>query len=157
MRHFWALILVAATLAAVALLVALAPGISGAATRARAPSNTVYVTETDFAIHASQTTFTAGVRYHFVVTNDSPDVHEFMVGPRMPAGMPMNQMDPMMLGVIDTIAPRQTETLDLTFPAHSATMRGMNATPLEFSCHVPGHYEAGMLLPITVTTMATMG
>ncbi len=150
MRHFWTLTLVAATLATIALLAVVVPGTPGATTSA--PPNTVYVTETDFAISATQTSFKPGVRYHFVVTNNSPDVHEFMVGPQMPVGISMDQMDKMMLGVIDTLNPYQTQTLDITFPANTATMNSMNAAPLEFSCHLPGHYEAGMLLPITVAS-----
>lgn len=152
MKHFWTLTLVAAVLATIALLAVVVPGTPGANTTASAPPNTVYVTETDFAISATQTSFKPGVRYHFVVTNNSPDAHEFMVGPQMPVGMSMDQMDKMMLGVIDTLNPHQTKTLDLTFPANTATMNGMNTNQLEFSCHLPGHYEAGMLLPITVTS-----
>jgi uncharacterized cupredoxin-like copper-binding protein len=117
------------------------------------PPNTVYVTETDYHIVSTRTSFQAGVRYHFVVTNASPDVHEFMIGPQMPIGMSMQDMDKMSMGMIESIAPNQTKTLNVIFPQMPMSMSGMDMQHLEFSCHLPGHYEAGMLLPITMTGM----
>lgn len=161
------------------------------------PPHTVYITETDYQITATQTNFQPGITYHFVVKNASMDTHEFMVGPKMPMGMSMDDMHKQALGMIDTIAPGQTKTLNLKFPMsvssmptgtsipgmmpttsvmpgmlHAATampgnmpistmMPGMptpvpsatatmDMSHLEFSCHLPGHYEAGMALPITV-------
>ena len=39
----------------------------------------VKVTETDFHITSSVTTFMAGTSYHFVVTNKGQTAHEFMI------------------------------------------------------------------------------
>ncbi len=52
----------------------------------------------------------------------------------------------MALGMIeeDDMPAGATGTLDLTFTEPA------EAGKLEFACHVPGHYEAGMKLPITV-------
>ena len=121
--------------------------------------NSVYVTETDYHISASRTTFHPGVTYHFIVKNTSTDLHEFMIGPMMPStSMTMAQMDAMSLAMLDSIAPGETETISVTFPKAPThvmnAMPGMSAhpapQPLEFSCHLPGHYEAGMQLPLTV-------
>jgi uncharacterized cupredoxin-like copper-binding protein len=45
----------------------------------------------------------------------------------------------------DELQPGDTVTVDYTFP-DSAT-----DDQLEIACHTPGHYEAGMKAPITVT------
>jgi uncharacterized membrane protein YraQ (UPF0718 family) len=116
--------------------------------------NTVHVTETDYHIAASQTSFTPGVTYHFILTNASDDTHEFMLGPQMPMGMSMAQVDAQALTMQSNIAPHQTRRFDVTFPMGMSTsmMNGTTMTKLEMSCHLAGHYEAGMLLPITLTT-----
>lgn len=59
-------------------------------------------------------------------------------------GMPMEHMDQMALASIDTINPGETRTLDYTFPSSAA-----NSQP-EFTCYLPGHYEAGMKLDVMV-------
>jgi uncharacterized cupredoxin-like copper-binding protein len=115
--------------------------------------NTVYVTEADYHISASRTTFQPGVTYHFVVHNTSADTHELMIGPKFATMGSMEQMDVMSLAMIEQIAPGQTRTIDVRFPMPSASaMPGMTMGPsLELSCHLPGHYESGMELPIIVT------
>jgi uncharacterized cupredoxin-like copper-binding protein len=109
----------------------------------------VQVTLTDFAVQSSMTEFKVGVPYHFVVTNKGAVNHEIMIMPPVDpsSGMTMAQMDEMALGMIeeDDMPAGATETMDVTFTKPAA------AGELEFACHVPGHYEAGMRLPITVT------
>jgi len=60
--------------------------------------------------------------------------------------MDMEAMDEMALAMIeeDELTPGATKTLDYTFTEPAST------GDLEFVCHVEGHYEAGMKLPITV-------
>lgn len=101
----------------------------------------VQVTLTDFAIEASQTTFTPGTRYRFVVTNKGGVAHEFMITPPMMGGMMSEeQMHEMALLEIeeDELPPGTTKTIEFTFS--EAAPEGK----LEFACHVEGHYEAGM-------------
>lgn len=114
-------------------------------------SNEVQITLTDFGMESSQTSFEVGVPYHFVVTNNGAIDHEMMImAPltemEMSMGMDMEEMDEMALAMIegDELTPGKTMTLDYTFtePAPDGN--------LEFSCHIEGHYEAGMKLPITV-------
>lgn len=106
---------------------------------------------TDYAIESSQTSFEVGVPYHFVVTNKGATNHEIMIMPpfteeQMSMNMYMEEMDKMALVMIeeDELEPGKTMTLDYTFtePAPAGT--------LEFACHSTGHYEQGMMLPITV-------
>ncbi|MEO8953679.1 MAG: hypothetical protein ACR2H5_23845 [Ktedonobacteraceae bacterium] len=110
-------------------------------------TNQVNVSLSDFKVQSSQTMFVPGQTYHFVVTNDGHTNHEFMVMPPMTTGMnSMEQMDKMALYHIssDQLPPGASKSFDYSFPS-SATQQS-----LEFSCHLPGHYEAGMHLPITL-------
>jgi uncharacterized cupredoxin-like copper-binding protein len=110
-------------------------------------ANSVQVTETEYSIASSQTSFLPGTTYHFVVTNHGMIAHEFMIMPKSEgsmSGMPMNHMDTLAKAAIDTINPGQTKTLDYTFPSSEA-----NSSP-EFACYFPGHYEAGMKLDVAV-------
>ena len=110
-------------------------------------SNQVNVTLSDFKVQSSQTTFVPGKTYHFVVTNDGNANHEFMVVPPMSTGMnDMQHMDKMALYSIssDQLPAKASKSFDYTFPSTATEQT------LEFSCYLPGHYEAGMHLPISV-------
>jgi uncharacterized cupredoxin-like copper-binding protein len=111
-------------------------------------STEVKVTLSDFTIQSSITDFKTGVPYHFVVTNNGQVEHEIMLMKPMDnsAGMSMEEMDKMALAYIeaDDLPPGGTATFDYTFTEPAA------AGELELACHLPGHYEAGMKLPITV-------
>jgi uncharacterized cupredoxin-like copper-binding protein len=108
---------------------------------------TVRVTETEFAIVSSLTSFRSGIAYHFVVTNLGKTAHEFMIMPKAEgamSGMSMEEMDRMALARIETIAPGGTKTVDYTFSTAAAF------THPEFACYLPGHYEAGMKRDVSV-------
>lgn len=108
----------------------------------------VRVTLSEFKFESSLTTFKTGVPYHFVVTNEGTVPHEIMLMTPMetPEGMDMEDMDEMALAHIEEedLPAGGTSTFDYTFtePAPSGT--------LEFACHLPAHYEAGMQLAVTV-------
>ena len=108
----------------------------------------VKVTLNEFTIESSITDFQVGVPYHFVVTNEGEDPHEIMLMEPMEdtTGMDMEEMDEMALAHIeeDDLPPGGTAILDYTFTAPAASGE------LEFACHIQGHYESGMKLPITV-------
>ena len=102
------------------------------------------VTLSEFKITSSVTAFAPGTSYHFVVTNNGKVAHEFMI---MPMGMnmqhmSMDEMHKVALHMIDNVAPGETKTFDYTF---NQSIAGQN---FEFACHLPGHYEAGMRLPV---------
>lgn len=110
-------------------------------------SNTVvvHVTATEMKITSDLTTFKVGVPYRFEVTNKGTIPHEVMLVP--PTDLTdMEQIDPLALGMAEEedLVPGATVSFDYTF-----TEKDLNG-PLELACHVPGHYEAGMKLPITV-------
>jgi uncharacterized cupredoxin-like copper-binding protein len=109
--------------------------------------HTVQITEADYTIASSQTRFSAGTPYHFVVTNQGQTAHELMILPRSEGAMPdmpMSEMDQLALARVENIAPGQTVSLDYTFPN---TTKGSHP---QFACYYPGHYEAGMKLDVAV-------
>ena len=108
---------------------------------------TVQVTETEYSITSSLTSFMPGIAYHFVVTNTGQTAHEFMIMPKSEGtmgNMSMGEMDTMALAMIETIAPGETKTVNYTFPSSTA-----GSSP-EFAYYVAGHYETGMKLGVTV-------
>lgn len=108
---------------------------------------TVQVTETEYTIHASVTSFTPGTTYHFAVKNEGKITHEFMIMPKAEGamkGMSMGKVDHLALAMIDTLNPGETKTFTYTFSAQAS------GSHPEFACYLPGHYEAGMKLGVTV-------
>src|SRR5512146_6246 len=108
---------------------------------------TVKITADEFSFKSSLTTFKVGQKYHFEIINKGVIPHEIMlVQPIAPGMMDMEAMDKMALAHItdEDLLAGTTKTMDYTFTKADA------AGKLEFACHVPGHYEAGMKLSITV-------
>ncbi len=109
----------------------------------------VQIALSDFHITSSIMTFTAGVLYQFAVTNEGKTVHELvLMSTTMKtmnmSGMPMKNTDEMALASLMALNPGATKTFDYTF-VFSTT-----GPHPEFACHLPGHYETGMHLDITV-------
>jgi uncharacterized cupredoxin-like copper-binding protein len=125
----------------------LAVACSGSSADSNAQPTDVNVTLRDFKINPSVTTYKVGVPYHFVVTNSGSVNHEFMVVSPPKPGESSDDLDKEALGRIDdaNLKPGSTQTVTVTFT------KPVTAGTLEFACHVPGHYEQGMHLPITVT------
>lgn len=108
----------------------------------------VTVTLTEFAIDMSQTEFEAGVEYRFVVTNQGAVPHELMFLPPVEAGaMDMEEMDEMAVAVFSAEDLEAGATAQQTF-----IFPEPGEVSMEGACHLPGHYEAGMKTPITVTS-----
>ncbi len=107
----------------------------------------VQISLTDFAIAGSQDTFKVGQPYRFVITNEGSLEHEFMImEPTMPGMEVEHAHGAGELAAIeeDDLPPGASVTLDVVFDEAAAPGE------LEFACHTPGHYEAGMKLPIIV-------
>jgi uncharacterized cupredoxin-like copper-binding protein len=106
----------------------------------------------EFTIVPSRTTFQAGRMYQFVVMNMGAAPHEFMT---MPAAMGSAHMGAMSMEDMHKIALFHIDAEDLAAGAtKTVTYTFRDAAPvgqLEFTCYVPGHYEAGMHAPIAVT------
>ncbi len=120
------------------LVVALLVGACGSAGGQSSSSPTeVQITLSEFKIDAPQTTFTTGTSYRFVIKNEGTISHDWAIMPRgeTDASGALVQVDE------EQLPPGATVSREFTFA---------QAGDFEFACHVPGHYEAGMLLPITV-------
>ena len=111
----------------------------------------VKITLKEFGIESSMTEFQTGVPYHFVVTNEGAVEHEIMLMPplmedQMGMAMDMEELDKTALAMIEAseLPPGATASFDYTFTEVAP------AGTLEFACHIPGHYESGSKLPITV-------
>lgn len=109
----------------------------------------VAVTLSEFAVEISQTEFQAGVEYSFTVVNDGAIEHEMMLMAPLDEGaeVDMDKLDEMAIAVFqaDDLPPGGTETKTVVFPESGEVN-------LEAACRLPGHYEAGMTLPISVTS-----
>jgi uncharacterized cupredoxin-like copper-binding protein len=103
----------------------------------------------DFSIESSVTEFKPGVAYHFTVTNEGQVAHEFMILPVSEhmgmSGMPMEEYDKMALMMIpiEQLPVGASVKTDYTF---SEVADGK----IELIWMTPGHFEAGMHIPITV-------
>jgi len=109
-------------------------------------SQTVQVTLSDNKVESSLTTFTAGMPYHFVVTNSGQVAHQFVM---IPMGMGMEHMsvDEMhhaALYMYDSVAPGETRMFDYTFASSTA------GQSFQFACGTQGHYAAGIQLSFMV-------
>jgi len=107
----------------------------------------VEVTLDEFKIEMAQTRFEAGTPYRFVVTNNGEVAHEFMLMPPVePGATDMEEMDEMAVAMVENeeLTPGATVEKTVTFP-------DPGEGSLEAACHLPGHYEEGMKLPIEVT------
>jgi uncharacterized cupredoxin-like copper-binding protein len=111
---------------------------SGSAAGSAGGTTTVQVTANNYKFQSSTTSFKENQPYQFEVRNTDTVAHEFLI-------MPRGETDPSkkLAGVLES---------DLQ-PGKTATVSYMFTTPgnYEFACHIPGHYEAGMVLPITVS------
>jgi uncharacterized cupredoxin-like copper-binding protein len=98
----------------------------------------------DFVVRPQRTTFRVGETYIFSVGNEGTEVHEFVIEP---AGVDDAPLEAEVNGEereseIEDIAPGETAELEWTF-----TEPGR----YQFACHVPGHFEAGMVIEVEVT------
>jgi uncharacterized cupredoxin-like copper-binding protein len=106
----------------------------------------VKVTVSEFTITSSLTTFQQGVPYHFTVTNNGTVDHEVYIMPPTTDTLTTDQVKQMALAGVgsDQLKVGATVSFDYTFT------KAYPEGSLEFACHLPGHYEAGMHLPIVV-------
>jgi len=116
-------------------------------------STDVAVTLTEFGIDMTRTEFQVGVQYHFIVTNRGAVPHELMIMPSLESmgldteGMGMEARDALAIAVFDEddMIPGVTSNQIVEFSK-------AGDVGLEASCQLPGHYEAGMVETLTVTT-----
>jgi len=108
----------------------------------------------DFKITPTLTTFRTGVAYRFNVRNDGALAHQFRIMPRGDTAAMIAQIGQGATMAADHRHPGELLTLleDKLGAKATVTQNMVFLEPGEFeiSCHVTGHAEAGMVLPITV-------
>lgn len=97
------------------------------------------MTERDFAIAATETTFVVGRAHTVVAANAGTMEHELVIEPRGAVDHALEAGG--RAGETDNIAPGQSKPLTWTF-----TVPGAH----QFACHKPEPYEQGMVLSIDV-------
>lgn len=100
---------------------------------------TVHVDLWEFSISADRMTLTAGEEYTFVVSNSGMMVHELVIEPAGTIDEPLEKDDEE--SEIEDIEPGDTAEMTWTFD---------DAGAYQYACHIPGHYELGMVLEFTV-------
>lgn len=100
---------------------------------------TVQIQLKEFSISADRTTLEAGQEYTLVATNVGMMVHEMVVEPAGSIDEPFEVGDK--VSEIEDIEPGSSGELVWTFDQPGA---------YQFACHIPGHYEMGMVLEFTV-------
>lgn len=128
-RLAWA---AAAVVAVTVLVVACGSGSQASSATVQVP-----VTLSEFKIVSPETAFAVGMRYQFVIKNEGTVAHDWAI---MPRGQ-TDEGQALIMVEEEDLATGATVTREFTFD---------QAGDFEMACHVPGHYEAGMLLPITV-------
>ena len=132
-KHFSVL-----ALSLVALSLALA-ACGGGGSSTAAGSTEVHVKMTEFKFELDKTSVPAGP-VKFVFENAGSVVHEAMVERAGDANKPL-EANGKKAEVLD-IAPGKSVTLEWTFDQPGN---------YQLTCHLPGHYEAGMVTNLTVT------
>lgn len=112
-----------------------------------APPEQVEITLTDFGVEASTTEFQVGQPYEFLITNEGTRNHEFRLIPLAGGhGHSDEEHDSALLVVAESdLEAGETVTVEYTFTEDALH------SEIEISCHIEGHYEAGMRLSISVT------
>lgn len=105
----------------------------------------VQIELSEMKIESSKTEFQKGVPYRFIIKNKGGLAHEWVVMPpvkkHIDKGGKHSHMNIMIRVGEDKLPSGAAVVQDFTFP---------ESGKFEFSCHVPGHYEGGMFLPIIV-------
>lgn len=97
----------------------------------------VQVALSEFRFESSRASFEAGKPYRFVLENRGSVAHEWAVVPRGRR----DESDVLIEVEEGELPPSAMVTQEFTFP---------RAGEYDFACFVPGHYEAGMVLPVTI-------
>lgn len=93
----------------------------------------------EFGIAADRMTLQVGEEYTFAARNTGMMVHELVIEPAGTIDAPLEKDD--MESEIEDIEPGSTAEMTWTFDEAGA---------YQYACHIPGHYELGMVLEFTV-------
>jgi hypothetical protein len=104
----------------------------------------VIVTMSEYAFEATDSVFEAGVTYRFVLRNEGLEPHEWAVVPHGD----LDESNLLFEVEEEDLPPGATVVRDVVFPEPGE---------FDFSCFLPGHYEAGMVLPLRVIRAGPVG
>jgi hypothetical protein len=90
----------------------------------------------------SQSTFSAGMPYHFQMTNNGTLQQECAIVPHSMSQMPMDMMRHNALMMTSVMMPGAAQALDYTFPT------GMTSQQLNFICYVNGQTTMHMAIHV---------
>lgn len=151
-------------------LIACQPGAAATPEAASAPAPVaaapgtpidVEVTVGEYAITPTLTTFQTGVPYRFIVTNKGLLAHQFRIMPRGDTAEMIAQIGAGAQMAADHHHPGElvSMTAEQLPPGGSAEIKAVFLAPgdYEITCHVTGHAEAGMVIPITIAGEAFAG
>jgi len=119
-------------------------GESAAPAAGPAGSTDVHITLAEMTITSDVTTLTKGKVYHFIIENKGKIQHEFEIAKKVHANATEAEHDAASLKELQRIDPGQTQTLDYTFDS------AYPAGTAELECGMPGHYDMGQHVDITV-------
>lgn len=107
-------------------------------------ANVVAASESEFQITLSNTEVPAGTPVQFTVTNNGKLQHEFVIekAGAVDEHLTADEEGKEVESELEAFNPGETKTLEWTF-----TEPGK----YQVACHIPGHYEAGMVAQFTVT------
>lgn len=111
--------------------------------KAEAVSRTIELDAQDIRFSTTQLAIKPGSTVRFVVRNTGQLPHEFVLGPATEQQEHAKEMQGMMPDMVHadpnavSVAPGETKELIWQF--------SKKPQQLEFACHVPGHFEAGMV------------
>jgi uncharacterized cupredoxin-like copper-binding protein len=100
----------------------------------------VNATMTEFKVTLSQTSVPAGKPVRFALDNKGAIAHDFVIEKVGAVNAPLTSGSNQARA--QEVVPGGSAVLDWTFS---------DAGEYQIACHVPGHYEAGMVVKITVT------
>lgn len=125
--------------AALAGLLALAAAACGGSESGGAQPAEVQIVLNEFRTESSLASFEKGKAYRFNIENQGKLAHEWSLTPRGSV-----EHTEMLQGVgAELLPPGARITVEYAFPSNIPG-------PLEFACHIAGHYEAGMHTDIEV-------
>lgn len=101
----------------------------------------VQATMREFEVRLSQTAFPVGSLVRFLITNDGALAHNFVIERQGAVDEPLVADGERAKVEEENLPPGASLTFEWTFT---------EAGNFQIACHVPGHYEAGMVSPIVV-------
>jgi len=107
-----------------------------------APANVVHANMYNDHMTLSQSTFSAGMPYHFLMHNNGTLQQQCAMVPQSVSQMPMGMMQHHALMMTGVMMPGATQAFDFTFPM------GMASQQLVFTCYANGRNTMHMMIQV---------